>query len=517
MYNSGCILLPVWAHRLPFGFLPEISTCDATPNPAREIRVHNLDCNLIVLGFICFVSRDEAASPEDTEEMLTWVGIRSWSGTKLHRLFLVFFGLFILFVPARPLRGDSAPFDLIGPVVETKVSRGGKSLPISAVPNLQAGDRLWIQADFPGDQSARYLLIVAFLQGPTNPPPDNWFTPVETWNKKVREEGTLITVPKDAQQALFFLAPDAEGAFATVRSAVRGGPGVFVPASQDLEQASLDRTRLDKFLEEIRTAPASDTTPLVERVALLSRTLAVTADPKCFDKPASQQSCLTQNTDRLTLNDIHNQSLMATLTTGASADLVGAVSTAPVAKAGYYSPYVESAMDLVRLFTGLRTPRLQYLPALALPKDYNLNLRLNSPPSFTNPRSVLVAGLPPVKPAVLPALHPVDTKQVFCIQSAQLMLPLAGEALVFSTDIAHDFDVHLQGRYGQAIDLPATPDAARGGFTVDIHSLKPDELTPETTGTLRGMWGFESYEGPFFPFRSARQSQWTVPPSEAIP
>ena len=60
-------LLPVWAHRLPFGFLPEISTCDATPNPAREIRVHNLDCNLIVLGFICFVSRDEAASPEDAE------------------------------------------------------------------------------------------------------------------------------------------------------------------------------------------------------------------------------------------------------------------------------------------------------------------------------------------------------------------------------------------------------------------------------------------------------------------
>jgi hypothetical protein len=448
--------------------------------------------------------------------MLSWVGIRSWSGTKLHRAFFVFLSLFILFAPGRPLRADSAPFDLIGPVVEAKVSRGGKSLPISAVPNLQAGDRLWIQADFPGDQSAHYLLIVAFLQGPTNPPPENWFTPVETWNRKVREEGTLITVPKDAQQALFFLAPDAQGVFATLRSTVRGRPGVFVRASQNLEQASLDRTRLDKFLEEIRTAPASDTTPLVERVALLSRTLAVTADPKCFEKPASQQSsCLTQNTDRLTLNDMHSQSLMATLTTGPSADLVGAVSTTSVAKAGYYSPYVGSAMDLMRLFSGLRTPQLQYLPALALPKDYSLNLRLNSPPSFTNPRSVLVAGLPPVKPAELPILHPVDTKQVFCIQNTQLVLSLAGEPLVFSTDIAHDFDVRLQGKSSQAIDLPATPDAARGGFTVDIHSLKPDELTPETTGTLRGLWGFESYEGPFFPFRSARQSQWTVPPSEA--
>ena len=142
--------------------------------------------------------------------MLTWVEIRSWSGTKLHRLSLVLLGLFIFLIPARPLHADSAPFDLVGPVVEAKVSRSGKSLPISAVPNLQAGDRLWIQADFPGDQSARYLLIVAFLQGPTNPPPEKWFTPVETWNKQVREEGTLITVPKDAQQALFFLAPDAQ-------------------------------------------------------------------------------------------------------------------------------------------------------------------------------------------------------------------------------------------------------------------------------------------------------------------
>jgi hypothetical protein len=156
--------------------------------------------------------------------MLTWAGMRSWSGTKLHRLFFAFWSLSILFVPARPLRADSAPFDLVGPVVEAKVSRSGKSLPISAVPNLQAGDRLWIQADFPGDQSARYLLIVAFLQGPTNPPPENWFTPVETWNKKVREEGTLITVPKDAQQALFFLVPDAQGAFATLRSTYAAGP-----------------------------------------------------------------------------------------------------------------------------------------------------------------------------------------------------------------------------------------------------------------------------------------------------
>src|ERR1700730_13099439 len=72
-------------------------------------------------------------------------------------------------------RADSTAFDLKG-------TRNGKPLPISDVPNLQAGDRIWIHPDFPEDQSARYLLIVAFLRGSTNPPPENWFTRAESWN-----------------------------------------------------------------------------------------------------------------------------------------------------------------------------------------------------------------------------------------------------------------------------------------------------------------------------------------------
>src|SRR5579859_4653192 len=77
-------------------------------------------------------------------------------------------------------RADNAAFDLAGPRIDMKVTRAGKPLPISEVPNLQPGDRLWIHPDFPEDQSARYLLIVAFLRGSTNPPPENWFTRVET-------------------------------------------------------------------------------------------------------------------------------------------------------------------------------------------------------------------------------------------------------------------------------------------------------------------------------------------------
>jgi len=68
--------------------------------------------------------------------------------------------------------GPPAPFDLAGPVFDVKISRGGSTLPASQVPNLAAGDRIWLKADLPTSQSAHYLMVVAFLRGATNPPPD---------------------------------------------------------------------------------------------------------------------------------------------------------------------------------------------------------------------------------------------------------------------------------------------------------------------------------------------------------
>src|SRR5260370_40991710 len=149
--------------------------------------------------------------------------------------------LAVLWLPSS-VCADNAAFDLTGPRVEMKISRGGKALPISEVANLQPGDRLWIHPDFPEDQSARYLLVVAFLRGSTNPPPENWFTRAETCKKQVREEGIVVTVPKDAQQALIFLAPETGVDFVPLRSAVRDKPGAFVLASPTLNQASLHRT-----------------------------------------------------------------------------------------------------------------------------------------------------------------------------------------------------------------------------------------------------------------------------------
>src|SRR5258708_7279140 len=105
----------------------------------------------------------------------------------------------------------TAAFDLPGPQLEVRVTRSGRSLPISQVPTLQPGDRIWIHPKLPAEQSVHYLLIAAFLRGATNPPPANWFTKVETWSKQVSEEGIVITVPSGAQQAVLFLAPETGG------------------------------------------------------------------------------------------------------------------------------------------------------------------------------------------------------------------------------------------------------------------------------------------------------------------
>ena len=117
---------------------------------------------------------------------------------------VLFFVAAALCLQSSQAHADAAPFDLAGPKVDVRVERAGKTLPISAVPNLAPGDRIWIHPDFPESQTVHYLLIVAFLRGSTNEPPENWFTRAETWNKKIRDEGIFVVVPQEAEQALVF-------------------------------------------------------------------------------------------------------------------------------------------------------------------------------------------------------------------------------------------------------------------------------------------------------------------------
>ncbi|MHB8217152.1 MAG: hypothetical protein ACYDDS_13845 [Candidatus Sulfotelmatobacter sp.] len=427
-------------------------------------------------------------------------------------------GSLILLLGASPslLWADAAAFDLVGPKVEVRVQREGHTLPIAEVPSLQAGDRLWVHPDLPETQSVHYVMVVAFLRGATNPPPDSWFTRVDSWSKPVRDEGIFITVPEGAEEAIIFLAPETGGAFSSLRSAVRGKPGAFVRAAQDLDQASLDRQRLEKYLDSVRESSTSDPEQMKAHATLLARSLNMRLEQQCFDKPTAQQvPCLTQNTDQLVLDDAHSQSLVTTLTTGSPTDLLAQVSATPTARGGYYSAYVGAVVDVVRILGSAHTAQYQYIPALSLPKQDDLNLRLNSPPSFRNPKSVIVIALPLVSTAANPPLHPIDAAQAFCADTPSLVLPVDGAPLVFATELAHNFVLHVETKSGPGVDLPAVPDAGRGGFVIDTKAMQAVELEGEVSAILRGTWGFRAFEGPRFRLRSSTSGHWIVASKDA--
>jgi hypothetical protein len=423
----------------------------------------------------------------------------------------------LIFLPlAGAARAENAAFDLIGPKVEVRVQRAGKTLPIAEVPNLQPGDRLWLHPDLPDSQSVRYLMIIAFLRGATNPPPDSWFTRVETWTRAAHEEGVFVTVPAEAEEALIFLAPETGGAFSTLRAAVRGKPGAFVRAAQDLQQASLDRQRLEKYMDVVREIYTADPEQLKAHTTMLARSLNIRLDQQCFDKPSSQQvPCLTQNTDQLVLDDAHSQTMVATLTSGPSSDLLAQISATPTARGGYYSPYIGAVVDVVRILATTHTAQYQYIPALALPKQNELNLHLNNPPSFRNPKSVIVIGLPLVQTAPPPPLRAIDAAQVLCAGKPSLLLAADGAPLVFASELAHDMVLHVETKSSHPIDLEAKPDPVLGGFTVDTHPLEAADLDGEVIGTLRGQWGFHSFDGPHYRLRTSRPAQWTVASKDA--
>ena len=432
------------------------------------------------------------------------------------RLVVGSFCLSMLVLFAASARADNAAFDLIGPKFQVHVQRAGVTVPIAEVPNLQPGDRLWVHPDLPDSQSVRYLMVVVFLRGATNPPPESWFTRAETWTKPVHEEGIFVTVPADAEQAIVLLAPDTGGAFSTLRAAVRGKPGAFVRAAQDLQQLSLDRSRLESYLEAVRETSTTDPEQLKTRTTTLARSLNIKLDQQCFDKPTAQQvPCLTQNTDQMVLDDQHSQGMVATLTTGAPTDLLSQLSASPTARGGYYSPYVGAVVDAVRILSTTHTAQYQYIPALALPRKDDLSLRLNNPPSFRNPKSVLVIALPPVHAVAQPPLRAVDTAQAFCANKPDLVLPAEGAPLVFATELAHNFVLHVESKPGASFDLPAHPDAARGGFVIETPAMAGKSLDDEASGVLRGYWGFHSFEGPRFHLRTSHASQWVVASKDA--
>jgi hypothetical protein len=429
------------------------------------------------------------------------------------------------------LRADNARFDLEGPKIDIRVTRGNATLPIGEVPNLQPGDKIWVKADLPASQSNHLLLIVAFLRGTTNEPPDNWFTKIETWDKKTAE-GTAVTVPAEAEQAILFVAPETGGDFNTLRSAVKGRPGLFIRADADLNEASFEQQRIERYLFAMKTVPQNDEKAIQEHSAKLASALALKPNADCFKKPVEQQvNCLTLSSAPVLLDDGHGQSIAEAVSTGVSSDFINAASYTQPGGAGLYSAYVGAVVDLVHLVSMMRTAVYQYIPAISFPQDSTLNLKLNTPPSFNKPKSVIVIGLPAIQKAMPPHLRPHDPNQVACLLQPKMTLLLEGAPLVFSTNFAHDLILHLN-RTGALVDLPLTPEAFEGGLTVTneqqrevLHVARFHDDSPEPakadvkigtgrdltiTGTVRGYWGFDAFEGPTLTLQQVDGKEWKI-------
>jgi hypothetical protein len=426
--------------------------------------------------------------------------------------------LFLVFCLASTgLIAEPGPvFDLSGPKVDVHVKRGDVTLPISEAANLLPGDRLWIHPDLPESQSTHFVLVVAFLRGSTNPPPPEWFTRVETWTREAREEGVFVTVPAEAQQALLFLAPETGGDFNTLRRAVQGRPGSFVRATQDLQAASWERMRLETYLRDVKTTSQTDPKSLKERAELAARSLGIKINQDCFNRPIDQQaSCLSQGSEGLVLDDANAQSRVDQLTSGSTADLMNQLSYSSLAGGGLYSPYVGAVVDTARILASLHTAHYQYIPALALPTADTLNLRLNVPPSFRNPKSVVVVALPPVGTPRSEPLRPVNPAEVFCAYKPSLVLPAEGAPLVFATLLAHDLVLHIQAvnnPKGPIIHVPLKAEAGEGGLVpaAKIPTLPQGELS----AVVSGKWGFDEWQGPHYRLYAAESGKWILAPAD---
>jgi hypothetical protein len=426
----------------------------------------------------------------------------------------LFFPL-LLVLASSGLKAEGPAFDLSGPKIDVHVKRGAVTLPISQVGDLLPGDRLWIHPDFPETQSNHFVLVVAFLRGATNQPPPDWFTRVDTWNSGARQEGVFVNVPDGAEQALLFLAPETGGDFNTLRKAVIDRPGAFVRAAQDLDAASWERMRLESYLLNVKASSASDPKKLKVTAENAARSLGIKINQDCFLRPVDQQAtCLSQNSEGLVLDDANAQSLVDQLTNGSTGDLMNQLSYSSLGGGGLYSPYVGAVVDTARILASLHTAHFQYIPALALPRTDTLNLRLNVPPSFRNPKSVVVIGLPPIGAARPEPLHPGNSSDSFCASRPDLVLPAEGAPLVFATGLAHDLTLHVEpadGK-GQAVDIPITAEPGAGGL---VPKGKMPKLPPgQLIGTVTGKWGFDDWVGPQYALVSPEPGKWGLSPAD---
>ncbi|SER43073.1 hypothetical protein SAMN05518866_1113 [Sphingobium sp. YR768] len=415
----------------------------------------------------------------------------------------------VLLVSAPSYAADPAPFELTGPALRVNVTRGGQSLPIAQVPSLSEGDKLTVEADLQGDQGARFILVSAFLRGATNPPPKDWISFAETWRKKPKDKLLTLTVPKGARQMVAFLVPDTGGAEGTLADSVRGKPGEFVRATQDLNQASLDRSRLDAFMGAIRAQDNSHPEYLRTLAPVLARSLSMKLNEECLSKVIEMQaSCLLDNRDTLVLSDVHTSSMAETLT-GAPTDLALQLSATREAGYGYYSAYIAVVRDVAKIFGAFSNPEFGYLPTLSVRKGDGIGLLLNSAPSFQKPKSVMVVAMPAIEANSPPRLRSGASGPI-CAARPDAVLPVEGAPLIYSTSYARSMTLALKSASGETVELPVEARADRGGYVLARDAVLPATFKGTAQGHLYGQWGFDRFEGPDFTLQMPDEKGWVV-------
>ena len=423
-----------------------------------------------------------------------------------------FFGILVLLLTTLVAQAAPSPFDLVGPRLDVAVTRGGSTLPLEWVPNLAEGDRIAIKLDLPEGQHDRFRLVAGFLRGAVDRPPDTWFH--DAVSGKAKGSDLSLVVPKGAQQLVLFVLPEGGAGKNAIVSAVRKQPGAFVRAVQDLNQASLDRARLDTFLDLLFRAGQQDPASVNATSQVLTRSLAVKLRAECLQQPAElQAACLTGDRETLLFADTHSSALADTLT-GAPVDLAFQLSSTPQAGYGSYSSYIGVVRDIFRLFGAFQSSQLQFVPALARMGDSRITLLLNTPLSFAKPASVMVIGLPAIEAAKPPPLQAAAGMPLLCA-TPNAVLPVEGAPLVYATRYAHEMMVRVAPDGSAPFDIPVHADARRGGFVLD-RELPDQPLGAIIDAQLGGTWGFTRFEGPRFQLSNPRINRWSAAPKASL-
>lgn len=429
--------------------------------------------------------------------------------------------LLFAFAVVLQAHGDDARFDLAGPQVSVSVTRGTVTLPIAQVPSLLANDRLNVRADLPKTQSNHLVVVVAFLRGATNEPPDDWFTRIDPWKLKTGD-WTTIAVPAGAENVVLFLAPETGGDFGTLRGAVKRNPGLFQRAVATLNKASLQQQRIQRYLSEMQPVANDDETPIKLRSDKLAAALALTPNGECFSKPVAEQlDCLTQQSENLLLDDGHGQTIADAISTGASSDFIN---EAAQSDGGTYSAYVGTLIDLIHLVGSLHTAQYRYIPAISFPEGAALNLRLNASPSFNNPKSVIVVALPMIGTSDVAHFRFSPSALSFCLRNPNAFIPLTGVPNLFVTAYAHNLQLVMRSPAADA-HLPLKLDALAGGLVPTDAIAHPTGASDEQaaassalliSGRLEGQWGFDSFQGPPVLLQPRPSLSWHLEGSDTI-